>query len=220
MNERIIGILPAGGMSSRMGGIPKFCLPIEEKKSMIKWHVEKMNEVCNEVRICVKPEWVPLIQDMNLDAKIISNKPTNMVDSIKYSCSPNEKNILIGMPDTYMLNQSSNFYLNMISVPGDVVMACWKFKENLRGKVGQVFIKNNTILDCIDKDPSCNYEYMWGALFLRKGYDLINTDYLNFTDNAKYWILNDINIGCSKEDGEYLDIGSFEQVKDLYRRMS
>ena len=44
-----IGVLPASGKASRIGGIPKFCLPISDERSLIQWHVEQMLEMCDEV---------------------------------------------------------------------------------------------------------------------------------------------------------------------------
>jgi molybdopterin-guanine dinucleotide biosynthesis protein A len=46
---RTIGVLPASGKASRIGGIPKFCLPISDERSLLQWHVEQMLEVCDEV---------------------------------------------------------------------------------------------------------------------------------------------------------------------------
>ena len=40
-----IGILPASGKASRIGGIPKFCLPVSEEESILQWHVNQMLEV-------------------------------------------------------------------------------------------------------------------------------------------------------------------------------
>jgi molybdopterin-guanine dinucleotide biosynthesis protein A len=51
-----IGILPASGKASRVGGIPKFCLPISDERSLLQWHVEQMLEVCDEVRVSTRAE--------------------------------------------------------------------------------------------------------------------------------------------------------------------
>ena len=51
-----IGVLPASGKASRIGGIPKFCLPISDERSLLQWHVEQMLEVCDEVRVSTRAE--------------------------------------------------------------------------------------------------------------------------------------------------------------------
>ena len=46
-----IGVLPASGKAARIGGIPKFCLPISAERSLLQWNVEQMLVVCVEVRV-------------------------------------------------------------------------------------------------------------------------------------------------------------------------
>jgi len=67
----VIGVLPASGKASRIGGIPKFCLPISDERSLLQWHVEQMLEVCDEVRVSTRAEWVPIIQNMDMNVKLI-----------------------------------------------------------------------------------------------------------------------------------------------------
>ena len=89
-----IGVLPASGKASRIGGIPKFCLPISDERSLIQWHVEQMLEMCDEVRISTRSEWVPIIQntkgwisdiinDYKLGFNVESNNPESMMMAIK-----------------------------------------------------------------------------------------------------------------------------------------
>jgi GTP:adenosylcobinamide-phosphate guanylyltransferase len=79
-----IGILPASGKASRIGGIPKFCLPVSEEESILQWHVNQMLEVCDEVRVSTKAEWVPVIQNMKMNIKLVVREPSTMSDAVKF----------------------------------------------------------------------------------------------------------------------------------------
>ena len=77
-----IGVLPASGRASRIGGIPKFCLPISDERSLLQWHVEQMLEVCDEVRVSTRPEWVPIIQNMDMNANDNMNTKNEIIEEI------------------------------------------------------------------------------------------------------------------------------------------
>ncbi len=102
-----IGVLPASGKASRIGGIPKFCLPISDERSLLQWHVEQMLEVCDEVRVSTRPEWIPIIQNMDMNIKLIVKEPSTMSDAIKFMIGDYNDTVLVGMPDTYILNAPS-----------------------------------------------------------------------------------------------------------------
>ena len=125
----IIGVLPASGKASRVGGIPKFCLPISDERSLIQWHVEQMLEVCDEVRISTRSEWVPIIQNMDMNVKIMVREPSTMSDAVKYMAGDYNDTVLIGMPDTYIHNTHKNIYKEMINTPGDLVLGTWECTE-------------------------------------------------------------------------------------------
>ena len=105
-----IGVLPASGRASRVGGIPKFCLPISDERSLLQWHVEQMLEVCDEVRISTRSEWIPIVQNMNMNVKIIVREPSTMSDAINFMIGDYNDTVVVGMPDTYILNGPQNIY--------------------------------------------------------------------------------------------------------------
>jgi GTP:adenosylcobinamide-phosphate guanylyltransferase len=105
----IIGVLPASGKSSRIGGIPKFCLPISDERSLLQWHVEQMLEVCDEVRVSTRSEWAPIIENMDMNVKIIIKDPSTMSDAVKFMVGEYNDTVLIGMPDTFVLNAKKTY---------------------------------------------------------------------------------------------------------------
>jgi GTP:adenosylcobinamide-phosphate guanylyltransferase len=120
-----IGILPASGKASRIGGIPKFCLPVSEKESILQWHVNQMLEVCDEVRVSTRAEWVPIIQNMNMDIKLVVREPSTMSDAVKFMVGNYNDTVLIGMPDTYILDCKTNIYKEMMDTAGDLVLGTY-----------------------------------------------------------------------------------------------
>jgi GTP:adenosylcobinamide-phosphate guanylyltransferase len=134
----VIGVLPASGKASRIGGIPKFCLPISDERSLLQWHVDQMLEVCDEVRVSTKSEWVPIIQNMNMNVKLLALEPSTMSHAVKFLVGDYNDTVLVGMPDTYIYNTQKNIYKEMMGVSGDLVVGTWECGDELKGRVGSI----------------------------------------------------------------------------------
>ncbi len=157
-----IGVLPASGKAPRIGGIPKFCLPISDERSLLQWHVEQMLEVCDEVRVSTRPEWIPIIQNMDMNIKLIVKEPSTMSDAIKFMIGDYNDTVLVGMPDTYILNAPSNIYKEMMKeTNADLVLGIWECLGELKGRVGQVLVYNDgRVKASKDKVSDCDYKDM------------------------------------------------------------
>jgi hypothetical protein len=216
----IIGILPASGKASRVGGIPKFCLPISDERCLLQWHVDQMLEVCDEVRVSTKSEWVPIIQNMNMNIKLIALEPSTMSHAVKFLVGDHNDTVLIGMPDTYIHNTEKNIYKEMINVPGDLVIGTWECDDNLRGRVGQILLSGNKIIASSDKSPDCEYPHMWGTMMFRKNLvRYIDPDLEHPGKQIQEWIDMNLEIRSSSSGGKYMDIGTFLGLKQLYIEM-
>ena len=216
-----IGVLPASGKASRIGGIPKFCLPISDERSLLQWHVEQMLELCDEVRISTRSEWVPIIQNMDMNVKIMVREPSTMSDAVKYMVGDYNDTVLVGMPDTFILNSSSNIYKGLFQEnTADLVLGIWECVESLKGRVGQVLVSNNKVVDSEDKADNCNYLDMWGTM-------LFQNNMIRFIDpkldhpgkQLKEWISQGFNIKAVRPGGQYMDIGTLRGLKQLYKEM-
>jgi hypothetical protein len=216
----IIGILPASGKASRVGGIPKFCLPISDEKCLLQWHVDQMLEVCDEVRVSTKSEWVPIVQNMNMNIKLIALEPSTMSHAVKFLVGDYNDTVLIGMPDTYIHNTEKNIYKEMINIPGDLVLGTWECDDNLRGRVGQILLSGNKIIASNDKSPDCEYPHMWGTMLFRKNMvRYIDPDLEHPGKQIQEWIDMNLEIRSSSSGGKYMDIGTFLGLKKLYKEM-
>jgi hypothetical protein len=217
----IIGVLPASGKASRIGGIPKFCLPISEDRSLLQWHVNQMLEVCDEVRISTRSEWVPIVQSMDMNVKLIVREPSTMSDAIKHMIGNYNDTVLIGMPDTFILNAPSNIYKEMIKQDGDLILGAWECTEDIKGRVGQILISSdNRVIASKDKVWDCDYKHMWGTMLFRKNLiRYVNPALDHPGKQIQEWINSNLNITAVEPGGKYMDIGTLRGLKQLYKEM-
>lgn len=215
-----IGVLPASGKASRIGGIPKFCLPISDQRSLLQWHVEQMLEVCDEVRVSTKAEWIPIIQNMDMNIKLIALEPSTMSHAVKFLVGDYNDTVLIGMPDTYIHNTQKNIYKEMINTPGDLVLGSWECTEDIKGRVGQILLSGDKVIGSADKSIDCMYPDMWGTMLLRKNLvRYIDTDLDHPGKQISEWIDMNLDIRAVRPGGKYMDIGTFKGLKQLYKEM-
>ena len=215
-----IGILPASGKASRIGGIPKFCLPVSEEESILQWHVNQMLEVCDEVRVSTRAEWVPIIQNMNMNIKLVVREPSTMSDAVKFMVGDYNDTVLVGMPDTYMLGCKSNIYKEMMDSTGDLVLGTWSCDPDIKGRVGQVLISDGRVISSRDKVSDCDYQDMWGTMLFRKNLiRYIDPSLEHPGKQIQDWIDMSLNIRSVSPGGKYMDIGTLNGLKQLYKEM-
>ncbi|MEY3377088.1 MAG: hypothetical protein RLZZ328_30 [Bacteroidota bacterium] len=217
----IVGVLPASGKASRIGGIPKFCLPISDERSLLQWHVEQMLEVCDEVRIATRPEWVPIVQNMDMNIKLMVREPSTMSDAINFMIGECNDTVMVGMPDTYILNAPVNIYKDMTKEDkADLVLGVWECGEDIKGRVGQVLLSGNKVIGSEDKVDNCDYPDMWGTMLFRKNMIRYLDPKLDHPGKQlKDWIQDGVNIRAVKPGGRYMDIGTLKGLKQLYKEM-
>jgi len=215
-----IGVLPASGKASRVGGIPKFCLPISDERSLLQWHVEQMLEVCDEVRVSTRAEWVPIIQNMDMNIKLIVREPSTMSDAVKFMIGNYNDTVLVGMPDTYIHGTQKNIYKEMTKVPGDLILGAWECSEDLKGRVGQVLLSGDKVLSSMDKTPDCEYPYMWGTMLFRKNLiRYIDPELEHPGKQIQDWLDMNLDVRAVRPGGKYMDIGTLKGLKQLYKEM-
>ena len=213
-------MLPASGSASRLLGIPKFLLPVENGKSLLQRHVEMMNEVCDEVRIATRERWRPVLEELNLNAEICYMEPSTMADAL-INLEPSWHNIIVGMPDVYIGGSKRNFYAEMLKQEGHVVLATWNYvEEKMKGKLGQVLTDDySRVLNVLDKHPTCEYPEVWGAiLFRNEMIHQIDRSGGSVLKNVNDWIdKHDVQVFAVKNPGEYIDAGTLEGLVEMYR---
>lgn len=215
MRVPILGVLPASGKASRIMGLPKFALPISDHETLLSWHVNNLKEVCDRIVISTRPEWMPLVESMDLPAEVLVREPSTLSNTLGELFTLTHDDIIFGMPDSAILGNSYNPYINLMRSDGDVTLGLFECTPVLRGKVGQVFIKNNLVVDVQDKVIGCQYPLMWGNILFRG-----KAKYLNLGNNTpsteiSKWVSAGTRVDAVINDGQYIDVGTFEGLKHL-----
>jgi hypothetical protein len=215
----IIGVLPASGKATRIGGIAKFALPISDNSSILKWHVEQMLEVCDEVRVSTRSAWVPIIQSMEMNIKLMIKEPSTMSDAVSFLAGGDSDTLLIGLPDTFMVGATSNIYKKMIESDGDVVLGTWECHQDIKGRVGQIDVIEDKVVGAKDKVSDCDFPFMWGTMLLRNMSSKIDSSLAHVGLQIQEWIDSGIDVRSVFPGGQYMDIGTLDGLKLLYKEI-
>jgi GTP:adenosylcobinamide-phosphate guanylyltransferase len=215
----MIGLIPASGKATRFNGLPKFSLPCDlEGTSLIKRQVSQMLPNVDKVVICTSSKWKDLIDSFEIDAELIVVEPSTMNDAIfKMMDYKKSDSYIVGMADIYFKGENPYEKLSKYTNEYLLSVACWKINNILKGKVGQVQLLNNRMLDLQDKQINCQYPHMWGAFGFKKEimYDMYRKDQHFGTFLIKEAYDNFNNHYAFEIDGEYFDVGSMINYKNL-----
>ena len=216
----MIGLLPASGRASRFFGLPKFALPISDTETLLSWHVKQLTEVCERVIVSTRLEWLPIIESMNLPIELVIKEPSTLSDTLSELFNNVNGDVIFGMPDTAIIGNAINPYVNLLNSDGDVTLGLFECTNALRGKVGQVKVEDRFVVDVQDKSFECAYPLMWGNILFRgKFRDLDLGDNSPSTEINK-WITDGIRVDAVINDGQYVDVGTFGGLKYLYNLLS
>jgi len=225
--KNLLHIIPAAGKATRIGGIPKFLLPIGSDNFLIKFHVQNLlsNLENSKKVIAVNSENYETIKRMNLDAEILTVETSTMNETVNMVISkyPEYENYLLTMPDTYYKDHRviDGLVENFFSSKSLISTALWKIQNHQIGNLGQVDVSSDYLLDVIDKDFACEYEFCWGSIIWHKD---LNRFILNDQSHVGYMLKPIINSGLKISykiaDDIYYDCGTFEEYSLLIRSLN
>lgn len=205
-------IIPAAGLATRMRGIPKFLLPCDVAyTTLIELHIFQLLEHCETIWIPTRPELVLLLDSLGLakDRVIILPMQTeNMTQTVMKVLQISERqHFQLVMPDTFFFGEKP--YAILDTEPKMADLACWKIRNDQRGRLGQVLIQDKRVVEMRDKDPSCLFEHAWGALTFSRA--LLN--YAESTDPhigyaVRAALLSGVPIAANIMNGKYFDCGT------------
>lgn len=221
--HEVVGVLPASGRATRLGGLPKFALPCDDANTpLISRHVAQMLQACDRVVVSTTRHWAPLMELFALPVELLEIEPSTMNDAVlrmqEHAQAPY---YAIGMADTYFLGE--NPYPSMVERLGanDLVVSAWPVRPELKGRVGQVLVVDGEVRDSVDKSSYCDYPLMWGALGMSA--QLAGTiDPANAHPGIDLpRILEDSTLTQSAVlvEGDYFDVGTFLGYKTLLDRI-
>ncbi len=212
--------MPAAGLAKRMRGIPKFLLPANiDYLSLLEIHIDNIKDSFNDIYLATRPEIVPLIKSLDHNFKnmnILEMDTSTMSETILETLEVSKEDFhLLVMPDTFFLGEKP--YLELDQTPEVCELACWKIRDEQRGKLGEIsFDKDNKIIDIIDKDKNTGFEYAWGALtFSNKLVSYIDPEDPHIGYAAKKAVDNGEDITANVIDGKYFDCGTPKEYLEL-----
>jgi hypothetical protein len=166
-------LIPASGSAVRMRGLPKFLLPSGvDELSLLELHISNIKDSVDEILIAINPIFYEIAKNAKLQlfgAQLIPVETMTMTETVLQLASVSKcSRFTVIMPDTvFESNESYNF--NVLS--GDLGLSLWRIRDDQYGKLGQVLISpDGKVLDCVDKNPDCRYEYSWGSMTFSRNF--------------------------------------------------
>jgi len=206
-------LIPASGNATRMRGFPKFLLPNgNNDETLLESHLRAVSIIADEMLIAVNPIFLNIVQNASLNfygATLMPMETRSMTETvINLAEDSNADRFLVLMPDTAYLGESP--YSKLLEEQNDLNLSVWKIRNEQKGKLGQVQLDDsNFVLDCVDKDQNCKYEFAWGVqLFTRKYLDYLSAEQPHVGYGIMPAIRGGLKVGASLVAGTYWDCGT------------
>lgn len=216
----ITGILPCAGTSSRLDGLPKFLLPTRDYY-LLGYHVRWLfASLCEHVWIGATKQNAAFLKpflDPRATLKGTLNTATmcETVLAARSYCA--DDYVVMGMPDTYFeLDTYAKMIVRLTDFNWPVVAACWRIRDDQRGKLGQCDVRSEFLRRVVDKDPTCDYPLAWGAIAWQPAFwEYIKPETANMGLALQAAIDAGVPVRAIEIDGEYYDCGT----RDEYFRL-
>lgn len=222
----ICGLLPCAGNSSRLYNVPKFMLPIKNKKISLltNWINIMFEQNCEKIVIGVSEITKYFVkhtidtqlnekQKENIIIKEVGNTDTMNGTILMMIEHMNYELFIMGMPDTF-INKISPGLIKEINTTNNIIGAyIWNIRESQKGKIGQCDINEscNIITDIIDKNNECDYKYGWGSIVFKKEFiEFISKDEAHIGYSMKKFIDQKNNLLYDILHDQYFDCGTIE----------
>ena len=209
-----IGLLPAAGKATRIGGIPKWLLPVPEG-TLLDVHCQRMRlaGVSHVLIAAGEHNRDLLLQHAPANAIVYEGRSRTMAEDVLLArAHTGDNDVLFGMPDTYFGESLLYDIMRKSHYDADVVLALWRTQDDQRGKLGQVAVNDDGyVTDVVDKSLTCPYPWAWGAMLWNPVFwDYIKPD----MPHVGYALMPAIKAGLRIKArfvyGEYTDCGTPE----------
>ena len=221
----MLHIIPAAGKATRIGGIPKFLLPIEDKKFLLDFHVRNISIKKQKLRkvVAVSKEFYETINRFNFDIEVLIVNTNTMNETVLevINSFPEEEDYLLTMPDTFFWdNNIADEMFHKFKNNVDGTLGIWEILESQKGKLGQCKLENDFVTSIKDKDKTCNYEHSWGAIMWNKSLNkFINKEDPHIGYMAQKSIESNFLLNFHKGQKKYYDCGTFQTYKELIKEI-
>lgn len=221
----VTGIIPCAGSATRMNGIPKFLLPIDDEGFHLlgRW-IRLMKESVDHLIVATSPLFYEIVSaQLEKDVEIKSLTTATMCETLLKAIDDNSDDYVMCMPDTYVPDDSNCINQLVKSLDNTKFVGAlrlYEIREDQKGKLGQCEIDSKGIIkDIIDKNPDCNYQFAWGLAAWKKEF---NQYILEKDPHVGYSFRNaikdNLEIGASFGTGSYFDCGTFLEYRKVIAR--
>ena len=220
-------IIPAAGSATRIGGLPKYLLPIGKlARPLLFFHIKMAQNSNYPVLVAVHPSLLDYVAELCSswefnDVKVIAIQSKTMTETCLRVVSdlPDHATVSISMPDTFFteMNTIDSFTPLSELQASAPALALWKIQTSQIGKLGQVEIDRSTrkVNKLIDKDLYCSFESSWGMisvpLYLMRTF-LISDSHPGIS-LAKL-LPHDLDLNYLEISGKYFDCGTIAEYRD------
>lgn len=213
-------LIPASGFATRMNRIPKFLLPGDEKgTTLLDIHLRSAQGYYDTIHIATRAELIPLLKEYAFNSNVvITPMETATMTETVLNLIGISKALSFGliMPDTFFHGDSPHNFLSKTNRP--LGLALWKIKDSQRGRLGQVDLVGNSARKIVDKDPTCNFEYSWGAAsFTRDFASFFQKEMPHIGYAFQPAIDQNVENICQVVNGRYFDCGTPQEYFELIR---
>ena len=224
----MLGLIACGGTASRIFNIPKFILPLKNKNLSLlsNWCMLMIEKGCDKIIIgssVANNSFIEHIINTQLNdhkqiinVKIIQSTSTMNETILKMVENEDYDLAIMGMPDTHV-DYISDTLIKKVSYNNDIIIGSylWNIRDTQREKIGLCNIDDNHIIDIIDKNKDCDYNYGWGAIIFKKEFEnYIKIDDLHLGYSMKLALNNSIKIPYEIINGQYWDCGTVSEYKE------
>ena len=224
MSNKTKVLIPAGGSATRLGGIPKFFLPLNNDSFLLKNHIDNLNNISDvEIIVGINEKFSESINDLFQNIKIKTVDSHSMLDTVTQLELSQENNSIVIMPDTYFSDyEIVKKVINRLEISNnDIVLGVWHIEESQKGKLGQCVISNDKVTRIIDKDKNCNEELFWGLIAWKPTFTkFIKSEDSHFGISINRAIENNLSVGFLISDSQYYDCGTFSEYKYMLDNIS
>jgi len=133
-----------------------------------------------------------------------------------------DENVLFGMPDTYIEDETCFPKLSVALADGaDVAVALFLPRPNQHLKAGMCTVLGNQVQEVMDKPINkLHFTHLWGAMAWKPVFwDLLQPEYPHVGYALPHAIRKGLDVRAVKCEGQYWDCGDFNEYAELVTKL-
>jgi dTDP-glucose pyrophosphorylase len=225
-----VAVLPVGGNATRMMGLPKFLLPVNDDEVLIEKHCRGALEAgFDKVVVITRPLYAELLKglfeksNLKVDLFILESATSTMNQTLQNGLiampgAYEELSITVALADTVFFGENySEIYGRILNCESHFALGLFEIRNDQLGKLGQVsFDSGGFVLDIRDKTLDCNYLHIWGlAKFPGSSIEKINPNHAHIGITFEEWLNSGEKIFSTLNKSKYFDCGTFKEYRQF-----